>query len=72
MDCELCRQTPHRRCTSTFANKYLSGDQLKAKCGARIRVEVIDRRTGEPIPSHVLRDLQVEVGRLEQEPTAAI
>ncbi len=61
LDCNLCKQTPHRRCTSTFAGKYLSGDVLKAKCGARIRLEVIDRRTGDSVPAHVLRDTQVEV-----------
>ena len=63
LDCELCKQTPHRRCTSTFAPKYLSGDALKAKCGARIRLEVIDRRTGDTVPAHVLRDTQIEVGQ---------
>ena len=64
LDCNLCKQTPHRRCTSTFAGKYLSGDMLKAKCGARIRLEVIDRRTGDSVPAHVLRDTQVEVRQL--------
>ncbi|BDA50510.1 hypothetical protein COCOBI_16-1860 [Coccomyxa sp. Obi] len=71
LDCELCKQTPHRRCTSTFAPKYLSGDALKAKCGARIRLEVIDRRTGDTVPAHVLRDTQIEIcildGRLFEE-----
>jgi len=67
MDCELCKQTPHRRCISTFAAKYLSGDTLKAKCGAKIRLEVIDRRTGDPVPAHVLRDTQVEVGNLPRQ-----
>jgi hypothetical protein len=61
MDCELCRQTQHRRCMTTFSTKYLAGDSLKAKCGARIRLEVIDRRTGETIPGDMLRDTQVEV-----------
>ena len=61
MDCELCAQTQHRRCMSTFAAKYLAGDSLKAKCGARIRLEVIDRRTGDTIPGDMLRDTQVEV-----------
>lgn len=61
--CELCRQTPHRRCRSTFAGKYLSGDTLKAKCGAVIRMEVVDKRTGDPIPGHLVRDMRIEVGR---------
>lgn len=60
MDCKLCRQTPHRRCTSTFAGKYLAGDVLRAKCGARIRLEVIDRRTGELVSGDLLRDTQLE------------
>ncbi|CAL5229296.1 g12594 [Coccomyxa viridis] len=59
--CELCRQTPHRRCRTTFAGKYLSGDTLKAKCGAPIRMEVVDKRTGDPIPGHLVRDMRIEV-----------
>ncbi|CAK0787075.1 hypothetical protein CVIRNUC_010291 [Coccomyxa viridis] len=59
--CELCRQTPHRRCRTTFAGKYLSGDTLKAKCGAVIRMEVVDKRTGDPIPGHLVRDMRIEV-----------
>lgn len=61
-DCGLCRQTLHRRCVGTFAPKYLSGDQLKAKCGACIRVEVFDHSTGLLVPGEQLADLHLEVG----------
>lgn len=59
--CSLCRQTLHRRCVGTFAPKYLSGDQLKAKCGAPIRVEVLDRSTGLPVSGDQLADIHIEV-----------
>lgn len=60
-ECGLCRQTLHRRCVGTFAPKYLSGDQLKAKCGAPIRVEVFDHATGLPVPGEQLSDIHIEV-----------
>lgn len=30
-----------------FSKKYLVGDKLLAKCGAAIRIEVLDRATGK-------------------------
>ena len=57
----MCRQTPHRRCRSSFARKYLSGDPVKAKCGAPIEVQVIDQVTGETVPGSQLANLQLEV-----------
>ena len=45
----LCEHNPHRRCSVNFAPKYLVNDVLKAKCDANIRVELIDRATGQPI-----------------------
>ena len=59
--CQLCAQNPHRRCEGNFANKYLAGDVLKAKCGASIRLEVIDRRTGDPLKAGDLEGIQLEV-----------
>ena len=54
----LCQHNPHRRCQVNFDKKYLVNDILKAKCNAPIRVEVIDRATGNPpeesIPNVVL------------------
>lgn len=47
MACALCAQNPQRRCDRNFAEKYLAGDVVKAKCGASIRVEVVDRATGQ-------------------------
>lgn len=45
----LCEHNPHRRCSVNFSNKYLVNDVLRAKCDAPIRVEVIDRATGQPV-----------------------
>lgn len=60
-DCELCKQAQHRRCTSCFGNKYLSGDALKAKCGAPIIVEIINPQTGEVVSLDKVSDVQLEV-----------
>jgi hypothetical protein len=35
--CALCSQNQFRRCTKAFSTKYLSGDAIKAVCGAVIR-----------------------------------
>ena len=43
----LCEHNPNRRCCVNFAPKYLVSDFLHAKCDAPIRVEVIDRSTGQ-------------------------
>lgn len=59
--CELCAQNPSRRCADNFSGKYLSGDALSARCGAPIRLEVIDRMTGEAINDDALANIQVEV-----------
>jgi hypothetical protein len=61
-DCELCKQAQHRRCTSCFGSKYLSGDALKAKCGAPIMVEIINPRTGDVVSTDKMSDIQLEVG----------
>jgi len=61
-DCELCKQAQHRRCTSCFGSKYLSGDALKAKCGAPIMVEIINPRTGDVVSTDKISDIQLEVG----------
>lgn len=58
--CVLCEHNPHRRCSVNFANKYLVNDVLKAKCDAPIRVEVIDRRTGQPVAEDI-PELAIEV-----------
>lgn len=59
--CELCTQNPSRRCADNFSGKYLSGDALGARCGAPIRLEVIDRMTGEAVNDDALANIQVEV-----------
>lgn len=61
-ECSLCAQNPHRRCEGNFSGKYLAGDVLKAKCGASIRVEVVDRATAESVTSSdALADIRLEV-----------
>ena len=45
----LCEHNPQRRCSVNFSNKYLVNDVLRAKCDAPIRVEIIDRATGQPV-----------------------
>ena len=61
--CELCAQNPSRRCSDNFSAKYLSGDSLLARCGASIRVEVIDRVTGDAVQDDSLASVQLEVGQ---------
>jgi hypothetical protein len=58
--CVLCEHNPHRRCSVNFSPKYLVNDILKAKCEAPIRVELIDRATGQPV-SEDLPDVVLEM-----------
>lgn len=62
--CELCAQNPSRRCSENFSAKYLSGDALLARCGSPIRVEVIDRVTGDAVHDDSLASMQLEVGNM--------
>lgn len=57
----MCHNTQHRRCVGNFAPKYLSGDPVKAKCGALISIEVMDRTTGQPVGQEAVEGLHVEV-----------
>lgn len=40
--CLLCQYNPSRLCKRNIKNKYLIDDHLKAKCGAPLRVELVD------------------------------
>jgi hypothetical protein len=40
--CLLCQFNPSRLCKRNIKPKYLIDDQLKAKCGASLRVELVD------------------------------
>ncbi|GFR43381.1 hypothetical protein Agub_g4453, partial [Astrephomene gubernaculifera] len=40
--CVLCQYNPSRLCTRNVKQKYLIDDHLKAKCGAPLRVELVD------------------------------
>ncbi|GLC55265.1 PSII 6.1 kDa protein [Pleodorina starrii] len=41
-NCQLCMYNPSRLCTRNVKQKYLIDDHLKAKCGAPLRVELVD------------------------------
>jgi hypothetical protein len=45
--CVLCQHNSQRRCAVNFCKKYLVNDRMVARCGAGIRVEVVDRATGK-------------------------
>ncbi|WIA17439.1 hypothetical protein OEZ85_014287 [Tetradesmus obliquus] len=45
--CVLCQHNSQRRCSVNFAKKYLVNDTMVARCGAGIRVEVVDRASGK-------------------------
>ncbi len=51
--CTLCANSQHRRCRPEchFQNKYIKNDLLKARCDASVRVQLIDRKSGEPVYS---------------------
>ena len=61
MACRICMQNPNRRCRGNFADKYLAGDVLKATCGAPIRVEIINRTTGDSPSKQEYADVFLEV-----------
>lgn len=42
LGCLLCQYNPSRLCTRNLKQKYLIDDHLKAKCGAALRVELVD------------------------------
>ena len=58
--CSLCQYNPSRICKRNLKNKYLIDDHLKAKCGAGLRVEVVDEN-GQCI-TETLPDVELEVG----------
>jgi len=61
--CALCCQNPNKRCPDSvnFASKYLEKNPLKSKCGASIRIEVVNAATGELAHPQLLQDVQLEV-----------
>ena len=61
MACRICAENPNRRCRGNFADKYLAGDVLKATCGAPIRVEIINRTTGDSASKQEYADVLLEV-----------
>ncbi|WIA18162.1 hypothetical protein OEZ85_009637 [Tetradesmus obliquus] len=63
--CSLCQYNPSRICKRNLKQKYLIDDHLRAKCGAGLRVEVVDENgqcVSEPVP-----DMELEVHMLNGE-----
>ena len=60
MECTLCQFNPVRLCERNFGKKYLVSDALKAKCGASIKVEMVDA-LGQRVEKD-LAGVQFEVG----------
>lgn len=57
--CILCQYNPSRICKRNLKAKYLIDDHLRAKCGAGLRVEVVDEHgqcVTQPLP-----DMHLEV-----------
>lgn len=59
--CQLCSHAQARRCTKTFSSKYLMGDNLKASCGAAIRVVALDRESGLPLSTDLTSKIKLEI-----------
>ena len=60
--CQLCQFNPSRICKRNLKQKYLIDDHLRAKCGAGLRVEVVDENgqcMTDPLP-----DMELEVGSI--------
>lgn len=63
--CILCQYNPSRICRRNLKQKYLIDDHLRAKCGASLRVEIVDESSHcyeDPLP-----DIQLEVHVLNGE-----
>lgn len=57
--CTLCQFNPSRICKRNLKQKYLIDDHLRAKCGAGLRVEVVDEN-GQCM-TEPLSDMELEV-----------
>lgn len=62
--CPLCQYNPSRICKRNLKQKYLIDDHLRAKCGAGLRIEVVDE-TGQCV-NDAMPELQLEVRRWGQ------
>lgn len=51
--CSLCRNNPKRRCLSNFCQRYFVNDTLQAKCGAPIKLELVDVRSESVFTSSI-------------------
>lgn len=57
----LCRANPSRICTRNLRQKYLIDDHLRAKCGAAVRVELVDDVGRRVVDSAAMGAASVEV-----------
>jgi len=64
--CLLCQYNPSRLCKRNLKNKYLIDDHLRAKCGAPLRVELVDE-TGVCVTDGLPDGMQLEVHVLNGE-----
>lgn len=64
--CLLCQYNPSRLCTRNAKSKYLIDDHLLAKCGAPLRVELVDEQ-GELVFDGLPRGHQLEVSASTEE-----
>lgn len=70
MSCVLCQYNPSRLCTRNVKQKYLIDDHLKAKCGAPLRVELVDEQGSchtEGLPPGVQLEMHVLNGEKYKE-----
>lgn len=66
-ECMLCKHNPRKRCLHNFAPKYWVGDEVTAKCGAHIELELVDCATGarcETLPAS-LAGLTIQMALLD-------
>ncbi|KAL3143125.1 PSII 6.1 kDa protein [Trebouxia sp. C0009 RCD-2024] len=65
--CPLCCQNPNKRCPDSvhFASKYLEKNPLRSRCGANIRIEVVDTATGELAHHTSLQGVVLELSMVD-------
>lgn len=64
--CLICQYNPSRLCKQNLKSKYLIDDHLKAKCGASLRVELVDEN-GACVSEGLPHGAQLEVSVLNGE-----
>jgi hypothetical protein len=70
--CSLCQYNPSRICKRNLKSKYLIDDHLRAKCGAGLRVEVVDENGQCVVQPPADMHLEVRGGALGVVAAAAV